>query len=99
MVAVALLAGCSQSASTWHVMTSEKGVGYKIGNDDWPAGTWETNGADGSQMCEWAMTADMTNTPSSVIDQGVVGHQPKRIAVKDGEFFVSHGCLPWRYLG
>jgi hypothetical protein len=80
-------------------MTSEKGMGYKIGTDEWPAGTWETAGATGNE-CRWARRADMTNTPESLIDRGgtTVG-VPARVAVQAGEFFVSHDCQPWHYIG
>jgi hypothetical protein len=80
------------------------GIYYQIG--DSAAGTYETQGSAVTRPCNWTRLGsnwDQKETIEDInaawIDGGHVGQgETARVTVKSGEYFVSHGCLPWRYV-
>jgi hypothetical protein len=83
----------------------KSGVYYHIHEDT--AGVCETDGSADSRPCNWTRLAanwdhkqGIEDEYASFIGNGeVTAKEIARVTVKAGEYFVSYGCLPWRYVG
>lgn len=82
------------------------GTYYHIG--DSAVGTYETQGSarTNGRPCNWVrLSADwnkkdtIEDLHAAFIDNGdVQPGETARVTVKSGEYFVSYGCKPWRYV-
>jgi hypothetical protein len=71
------------------------GTYYHI--DGSAAGTYETNGSNGAiGECIWQRWRSPDD--DRAVEVGTV-QQTTRVTLHAGEYFVSYGCLPWRYVG
>jgi hypothetical protein len=75
------------------------GTYYHIG--DSAVGTYETQGSarTNGRPCNWVRLSAPTLTIENTIEEGKVqANETGRVTVKSGEYFVSYGCKPWRYV-
>jgi hypothetical protein len=98
-----LIGGVSEKSKP---VLDKNGTYYHI--DDSAAGTYETQGSarTNGRPCNWTRLAPDWNQKdtiegiaASLIDKGDVARgETARVTVKSGEYFVSYGCEPWRYV-
>jgi hypothetical protein len=88
----------TQEAEETGPATTMSGDGQYLVGEDIKPGTYKTAGTDGGFACYWARLRNATGEFSAIIaNDNITG--PARVTVKQGEYFETKRCQPWKRVG